>query len=80
MQVISIIRPHSCNSSLVRFAEGARRRLRITAGNAQDLYFPVCFELAVTRGAPPARRTTRHVAEAELRGFMTTVTAPLSRC
>ncbi|SBS70761.1 conserved hypothetical protein [uncultured Mycobacterium sp.] len=29
-----------------------RRRLRITAGNAQDLYFPVCFELAVTAGAP----------------------------
>jgi hypothetical protein len=29
-----------------------RRRLRITAGNAQDLYFPVCFELAVTSGAP----------------------------
>ena len=29
-----------------------RRRLRITAGNAQELYFPVCFELAVTRGAP----------------------------
>lgn len=31
-----------------------RRRLRITAGNAQELYFPVCFELAVTRGAPQA--------------------------
>lgn len=30
-----------------------RRRLRITAGNAQELYFPVCFELAVTKGAPP---------------------------
>jgi hypothetical protein len=29
-----------------------RRRLRITTGNAQDLYFPVCFELAVTDGAP----------------------------
>jgi hypothetical protein len=29
-----------------------RRRLRITTGNAQDLYFPVCFELAVTHGAP----------------------------
>ncbi|MCV7194553.1 hypothetical protein [Mycolicibacterium brumae] len=31
-----------------------RRRLRITHGNAQELYFPVCFELAVTRGAPTA--------------------------
>lgn len=31
-----------------------RRRLRITTGNAQELYFPVCFELAVTRGAPTA--------------------------
>jgi hypothetical protein len=29
-----------------------RRRLRITTGNAQELYFPVCFELAVTNGAP----------------------------
>lgn len=29
-----------------------RRRLRITAGNAQELYFPVAFELAVTKGAP----------------------------
>ncbi|MGA5540060.1 hypothetical protein [Mycolicibacterium nivoides] len=29
-----------------------RRRLRITTGNAQELYFPVCFELAVNRGAP----------------------------
>ncbi len=29
-----------------------RRRLRITTGNAQELYFPVCFELAVTSGAP----------------------------
>lgn len=29
-----------------------RRRLRITTGNAQELYFPLCFELAVTRGAP----------------------------
>ncbi len=29
-----------------------RRKLRITAGNAQELYFPVCFELAVTKGAP----------------------------
>lgn len=43
-----------------------RRRLRITAGNAQELYFPVCFELAVTRGAPlPDDRET---AEAVLRG------------
>jgi hypothetical protein len=29
-----------------------RRRSRIRSGNAQELYFPVCFELAVTRGAP----------------------------
>ena len=29
-----------------------RRRLRITNGNAQELYFPFCFELAVTRGDP----------------------------
>ncbi len=36
-----------------------RRRLRITTGNAQELYFPVCFELAVTKGAPARRITTR---------------------
>lgn len=30
----------------------ARRRLRIRSGNAQELYFPVCFELAVTQGPP----------------------------
>jgi len=29
-----------------------RRRLRITTGNAQELYFPLCFELAVTKGPP----------------------------
>lgn len=29
-----------------------RRRLRITTGNAQELYFPVCYELAVTEGPP----------------------------
>ncbi len=33
-----------------------RRRLRITTGNAQELYFPVCFELAVTRGVPASDR------------------------
>jgi hypothetical protein len=42
-----------------------RRRVRITTGNAQELYFPVCFELAVTRGAPGADGRT--VAEAVLR-------------
>jgi hypothetical protein len=29
-----------------------RRRQRIRSGNAQELYFPVCFELAVTKGSP----------------------------
>jgi hypothetical protein len=42
-----------------------RRRLRITTGNAQELYFPVCFELAVTKGMPTQQD---HVgAEAVLR-------------
>jgi hypothetical protein len=44
-----------------------RRRLRITAGNAQELYFPVCFELAVTAGAPAA--DDRETAESLLRGL-----------
>jgi hypothetical protein len=36
-----------------------RRRLRIRSGNAQELYFPVCFELAVTKGPPaPQDRET----------------------
>ncbi len=36
-----------------------RRRQRIRSGNAQELYFPVCFELAVTKGSPaPEDRET----------------------
>lgn len=35
-----------------------RRRLRITTGNAQELYFPVCFELAVRQGPPAGRDRT----------------------
>jgi hypothetical protein len=42
-----------------------RRRLRITTGNAQELYFPVCFELAVTKGAPAEQ--DRDSAEVVLR-------------
>jgi hypothetical protein len=44
-----------------------RRRLRITTGNAQELYFPVCFELAVTRGKPA--QTDQAAAEVVLRGI-----------
>jgi len=43
-----------------------RRALRITEGNAQDLYFQRCYELATIRGHPdPARDRLR--AEATLR-------------
>lgn len=42
-----------------------RRRLRIITGNAQDLYFPVCFELAITRGDPSPEDTA--TAESVLR-------------
>jgi hypothetical protein len=36
-----------------------RRRQRIRTGNAQELYLPVCFELAVTKGPPaPLDRET----------------------
>jgi hypothetical protein len=38
-----------------------RRRQRIRTGNAQELYFPVCFELAVTKG-PPAPQDSRTAA------------------
>jgi hypothetical protein len=34
-----------------------RRRQRIRTGNAQELYFPVCFELAVTKGPPLGHET-----------------------
>ncbi|TRW83399.1 hypothetical protein FK535_11870 [Mycolicibacterium sp. 018/SC-01/001] len=36
-----------------------RRRLRITQGNAQELYFPVCYELAVTSGVADAAEAER---------------------
>ncbi len=42
-----------------------RRRLRITSGNAQELYFPVCYELAVTKGQPDQEDST--TAETVLR-------------
>ncbi|MGW4350478.1 hypothetical protein ACWELJ_00150 [Nocardia sp. NPDC004582] len=43
-----------------------RRALRITEGNAQDLYFQRCFELATVSGRPDPVRD-RPVAEAALR-------------
>lgn len=42
-----------------------RRALRITEGNAQDLYFQRCFELAIRCGAPAGDRRSR--AEKTLR-------------
>lgn len=42
-----------------------RRRLRITTGNAQELYFPVCYELALRGGAPSQQ--DRDSAERHLR-------------
>jgi hypothetical protein len=44
-----------------------RRRQRIRTGNAQELYFPVCFELAVTKGSPaPQDRETAAAVLAEI--------------
>jgi hypothetical protein len=45
-----------------------RRRLRITTGNAQELYFPVCFELAVTRGAPEQEDGSAEAVLLEIHG------------
>jgi hypothetical protein len=45
----------------------ARRRLRLTSGNAQELYFPICFELAVTKGEPV--QDDSDTAETILRGI-----------
>ncbi|MGW0163147.1 hypothetical protein ACWDUN_27895 [Mycobacterium sp. NPDC003323] len=44
-----------------------RRKLRLTTGNAQELYFPVCFELAVTKGTPAPNDSD--TAETVLRGI-----------
>lgn len=44
-----------------------RRRLRITSGNAQELYFPVCFELAVTKGRPAQHGSVAEAAGEVLR-------------
>jgi hypothetical protein len=44
-----------------------RRKLRLTTGNAQELYFPVCFELAVTKGDPVQDDSV--TAETILRGI-----------
>ena len=41
-----------CTAAWFGLMKLERRRQRVTTGNAQDLYFPVCFELAVTKGAP----------------------------
>jgi hypothetical protein len=44
-----------------------RRRQRIRTGNAQELYFPVCYELAVTKGSPaPEDRETAATVLAEI--------------
>ena len=41
-----------CTAAWFALMKLERRSQRVTTGNAQDLYFPVCFELAVTKGAP----------------------------
>lgn len=41
-----------CAAAWFEVLKVERRRRRIRSGNAQELYFPVCFELAVTKGAP----------------------------
>ena len=68
MRDIILERAPQLRSAAAWFAvlKAERRRLRITVGNAQELYFPVCFELAVTSGAPAA--DARAAAESVLRG------------
>jgi hypothetical protein len=56
-----------CAAAWFALLKVERRRLRITLGNAQELYFPVCFELAVTSGAPAA--DARATAESVLRAL-----------
>ncbi|AQT80019.1 hypothetical protein B1R94_13195 [Mycolicibacterium litorale] len=68
-QMAAVIADHAetLRDSAAWFAlmKAQRRRLRVTTGNAQDLYFPVCFELAVTKGAPA--KDGAEVAAAALR-------------
>ncbi len=56
-----------CAAAWFTVLKTERRRLRITAGNAQELYFPVCYELAVTRGVP--REGDHEAAEAVLKSL-----------
>ncbi len=52
-----------CTAAWFAALKVERRRLRLTTGNAQELYFPVCFELAITEGVPTrnAARTPESV-------------------
>lgn len=58
-----------------------RRSQRITTGNAQELYFPVCFELAVTKGVPAGgdRQTAAEVLHDLHRGRDRTAIEVLNR-
>jgi hypothetical protein len=57
-----------CTAAWFALLKARRRQLRITTGNAQELYFPVCFELAVTKGIPPrGDDEAAQFAESELR-------------
>ncbi|OOK75815.1 hypothetical protein BZL30_3583 [Mycobacterium kansasii] len=67
-----------CTAAWFEVLKLERRRLRIRSGNAQELYFPVCFELAVTKG-PPAP-DDRETAAAVLHQVHRAGTAPPSRC
>lgn len=56
-----------CTAAWFELLKAERRRLKITSGNAQELYFPMCFELAATRGHPAQQDSPRAAAEAVLR-------------
>ncbi|WP_083335670.1 hypothetical protein [Mycobacteroides saopaulense] len=58
-----------------------RRKQRITTGNAQELYFPVCFELAITKGVPQLadQRTAIEVLQDLHRGRDRTAIEVLNR-
>ncbi|WP_237571501.1 hypothetical protein [Mycolicibacterium lacusdiani] len=58
-----------CAAAWFALLKAERRRLRITTGNAQELYFPVCFELAVTDGHPSQRDSQGEFVESVLRGL-----------
>lgn len=69
-----------CAAAWFALLKAERRRLRITTGNAQELYFPVCFELAVTDAIRPSEIRRASSSSRSCATCTTTGTVRPSRC